>query len=65
MDVALAVDAGRLNQHVLGLGAVGAGIHAQRAADGAGNAEIEFKAGEIGRCRGFRHALVERSGARR
>ena len=40
--------------------AIGAGIHAQRAADGAGNAEIEFEPGEIGRRRRLRHALVER-----
>ena len=60
---AVAADAGGLDQHVLGLAAIGAGIHAQRAADGAGNAEEEFQAADIGRCRGLRHALVERGGA--
>ena len=41
--LAVAADAGRLDQHVLGLAAIGAGIHPQRAADGAGNAEEEFQ----------------------
>ena len=60
---AVAADAGGLDQDVPGLAAVGAGIHAQRAADRAGNAEEEFHAADIGGCRGFRHPLVERGGA--
>jgi len=56
-------DAGGLDQHVLGLAAIGAGVHAQRAADGAGNAEEKFQPGDVGRRRGLRHALVERRGA--
>ena len=60
---AVAADAGRLDQDILGLGAIGAGIHAQRAADGAGNAEEEFQPADIGRRRRFRHALVECGGA--
>ena len=60
---AVAADAGRLDQHIPGLGAVGAGVHAQRAADGAGNAEEKFQPADIGRRRGFGHALVERGGA--
>ena len=60
---AVAADAGGLDQHVPGLAAVGAGIHPQRAADGAGNAEEEFHAADIGRRRRLRHALVERGGA--
>ncbi len=38
----------RLHQHVLGLAAVGAGVHAQRAADRAGDAEVEFKPCDVG-----------------
>ena len=64
MLLAVAADAGGLDQHILGLAAIGAGIHAQRAADGAGNAEEKFQPGEIGRRCCFRHALVERGGAR-
>ena len=63
MLAAVAADAGGLDQHILGLAAIGAGIHAQRAADGAGNAEEEFEPADIGRRRGLRHALVERGGA--
>ena len=58
---AIATDANSLHQHVLGFRAVGAGIHAQRAADGAGNAEEEFQPADIGGGRGLGHALVERS----
>ena len=61
---AVAADADGLDQNVLGLAAIGAGIHPQRAADGAGNAEEEFHAADIGGCRGLRHALVERGRAR-
>ena len=61
--LAVAADAGRLDQDILGLAAIGAGIHAQRAADGAGNAEEEFQPADVGRRRRLRHALVERGGA--
>ena len=61
--LAVAADAGRLDQHILGLGAIGAGVHAQRAADRAGNAEEEFQPAEIGRRRGLGDALVERGRA--
>ena len=44
----IAADAGGLDQHILGLAVVGARIHPQRAADGAGNAEEEFHAADIG-----------------
>ncbi|MGY4349464.1 hypothetical protein ACVWXM_005957 [Bradyrhizobium sp. GM7.3] len=57
-------DATRLDQHVLGLAAIGARIHAQRAADRAGNAEVKFEPADIGRRGDFRHALVERGCAR-
>jgi hypothetical protein len=57
---AVPCNAGRLDQHVLGLAAIGARIHAQRTADGAGNTEIEFEPADIGGGRHFRHALVER-----
>ena len=52
-----------LDQHVLGLAAIGSGVHAQRAADGAGNAEQEFEAADIRRRRCFRDALVKRGRA--
>ena len=61
--LAVAADAGSVEQNILGLAAIGAGIHAQRAADGAGNAEEKFKPADIGGGRGFRHTLVERGGA--
>ncbi len=63
MFLAITADAGSLDQNILGLTAVGAGVHAQRAADGAGNAEEKFEPTNVGRGRGFRHALVERSSA--
>ena len=46
--VALAVDGAGLDQHVLGLAAVRAGVHAQRAADRARDAAIEGEAGDAG-----------------
>ncbi len=60
---AVAADADSLDQDIAGLAAVGAGIHPQRAADGAGDAEEEFHAADTGGRRGLRHALVERGGA--
>ncbi|MGY4481580.1 hypothetical protein ACVWWR_000771 [Bradyrhizobium sp. LM3.2] len=60
---AVAPDASRLDQHVLGLTAIGARIHAQRPADRAGNAEVEFEPADIGGSGDFRHALVERGGS--
>ena len=63
MLLAVATDADGLDQDILGLGAIGAGVHAQRAADGAGNAEEEFQPADIGRRRRLRHALVERGRA--
>jgi hypothetical protein len=60
---AVAADADSLEQHIPGLAAVGAGIHAQRAADTAGNAEEKLEPADIGRCRRLRDALVERRGA--
>ena len=46
MDAAGAIDRARLNQRVLGLAAIGAAVHAQRAADGAGNAAQERQSGD-------------------
>ncbi len=63
MLLAVAADADSLDQDVLGFGAVGAGVHAQRAADGAGNAEEEFQPADIGRRCGLGDALVERGSA--
>lgn len=51
MLVALAVDRMDFHDEVLGLAAIGTGIHAQGAADGAGNAVVELEAG---------NAMVER-----
>ncbi len=48
MPCTVAADADRLDQHVLGLDAVGPGVHAQRATDGAGDAEQEFEPAEMG-----------------
>ena len=64
MLLAVAPDAARLDQHVLGLAAIGARIHAQRATDGAGNAEVEFEPADIGGGGNLRHALVEGGGSR-
>src|SRR5215216_654868 len=47
MPGAVAADADSLDQNVLGLVAIGAGIHPQRAADGAGDAEEEFHAADV------------------
>src|SRR5450631_4114887 len=57
---AVAADAGRFDQHIPGLRTVGASVHAQRAADGAGNAEEKFQPADIGRRRRLGDALVER-----
>src|SRR4051812_28005729 len=48
----LAVDTVRLDQRVLGLAAVSTAVHAQRAADGAGNAAEESKPCNAGLLRG-------------
>src|SRR6266481_3058073 len=60
---AVAADADSLDQDIPGLRAVGAGVHAQRAADGAGDAEEKFQPADVGRRCRFRHALVERGRA--
>ena len=53
----------RLDQNIFGLAAIGAGVHPQRAADGAGNAEVEFEPANVAPRPRFRDALVERGGA--
>src|SRR6266545_251878 len=60
---ALAVDAARLDQRVLGLAAVGAAVHPQRAADGARNAAEESEPGDGGLLRGAAHLDVGHAGA--
>src|SRR5437868_337398 len=62
--LAIAAEAGRFDQNVFSLRAIGAGVHAQRAADGAGNAEEEFEPADSGRSCRLGHAFVERGGAR-
>ena len=47
-DIPRAVDAARLDQHVLGLAPIGAAVHAQRAADRARNAAQEREARDAG-----------------
>ena len=61
VHVALAVERPHLDDAFARLDAVGAGIHAQRAADGAGNAVIEMKAADAGLERQRRDALVRAS----
>ncbi len=61
--IALPVDAARLDQNVLGLSPIGAAIHAQRAADGAGNAAEEGEARDAGLLGRARHHDVEHRGA--
>src|SRR5579862_7978699 len=61
--IALPVDAARLDQHDLGLAAIGAAVHAQRAADGSGDAAVEGQPGNAGIARGARHHDVEHRGA--
>ena len=46
VHASLPVDAARLDQRVLGLAAIGAAVHAQRPADGAGNAAEEREPGD-------------------
>ena len=59
----LPVDAARLDQHVLGLAAIGAAVHAQRAADRAGDAAQESEPGDAGLLRGARDLHVGHGGA--
>ena len=63
MDVALAVDGARLDQHVLGFAAMRAGVHAQRAADRARNAAIECQPGDARIRRRARELDVGHGGA--
>ena len=58
-----AVDAARLHQHVLGLAAIGAAVHAQRAADRARNAAQEREARDAGLLRRARDFHVRHRGA--
>jgi len=58
-----AIERHRLDQHILELAAIGAGIHPQRAADGTGDAAEEFEAGDAGLLAGEGDVEVERAGA--
>ena len=60
MVAAAAIERRRRNQHILDLAAIGAGVHAQPAADRAGDAGEEFEPGDPGLGRGQRHIEVER-----
>ena len=57
------VEPARLDQHVLGLAAIGAAVHAQRAADSAGNAAVEGKTSDARVTRRARDHDVEHRGA--
>ncbi len=48
VDAAVPIDRARLDQRVLGLASISAAIHAQRAADAAGNAAHERQSGDAG-----------------
>ena len=63
VDAAGAIDAARLDQRVLGLAAIGAAVHAQRAADRAGNAAQKRQPGDAGLLRRARHLHVRHRGA--
>ena len=63
MDARLAVDGAGLDHHLFGLAAMGATIHAQRAADAAGDAAIEGEPGNASIGRGARHFYVGHGGA--
>uniref|UniRef100_A0A0N4Z3P8 LigA n=1 Tax=Parastrongyloides trichosuri TaxID=131310 RepID=A0A0N4Z3P8_PARTI len=63
--LAPAVQAPGGHQHVLRLRAVTARVHRQGAADGAGDARIEFQPGDARLGRGARHHAVQRARARR
>src|SRR5581483_4901319 len=60
---AFGIERGCLHQHVLDLAPIGAGIHAQRAADRAGDAGEELEAGEPGVARDHRAVEAELPGA--
>ena len=60
-----AIDAARLDEHVRRLAAIGAGIHAQRAADRAGNAAEEGEPVEAGLGGRARHLHVGHGRRRR
>ena len=60
---AAAVDGARLDQGVFGLAAIGAAVHAQRAADAAGNAAHECKSGNAGFLRRARYFHIGHCGA--
>ena len=61
--VALPVNAARLDQNVLGFAAIGAAVHAQRAADRARNAAEKRQPRDAGRLRRARHHHVKHGGA--
>ena len=61
--LAAPVDAARFDQHVFGLAAMRAGVHAQRAADRAGDAAKEREARDAGVGGGARDLHVGRAGA--
>ena len=63
MQRALAIERIGMREHLRHVAAIGAGIHAQRAADGAGNAGQEFEPADAGIARRQRDVEVERAGA--
>ena len=65
MDGAIAVDGASLDQHLPGLAAVRAGVHAQRAADRSRYAAIEGEAGDARIRRGTRELGIGHDGPTR
>ena len=61
-QVSLTINTVRFNQDILGLAAIRAAIHAQRAADRSRNAAQKCKPGNARRLRGARHHNVEHRG---
>ena len=57
------IDGSRLDQHILEFAAIRPGVHAQPAADSAGNAREKFHAGDAGLARRQRDIEIERAGA--
>ena len=61
--ISAAIERHGLFEHILELAAIGAAIHAQSAADGAGNAGHEFEPGDASQAASERDVEVERAGA--
>ena len=63
VERAVPIDAARLDQHILGLAAIGAAVHAQGAADRTGNAAQERQPGDAGLLRRARDFHIGNRGS--